>query len=476
MTQKQITKCLFIFIFFIAYANNCFSQNDSTINNTFSEFIIVKNIILIGNEKTKKHIIYRELIFHLNDTLQRDVFEAAAKRTRENLLNTFLFNFVEIDYVTDNNSHTFVTIQLAERWYLWPIPIFELVDRNFNEWWQTKDFSRTNFGINLTQQNFRGRNETMALITRFGFDQNFGLVYTVPYLNKKQNDGFRFGINYFQSKETSYNVVDNKLLFLRTNDAYVFRQFYSGGRFSHRIGHNKELSASFEYRNTKVRDTLIALNNDYLQTNTNKQELMVLSLRYQIDTRDSKSYPLNGDRASINLVKQGFGALKNEPNHSYIFVTYKHYEKLNERFNLSGSVVAKLSDGNKFSYYNSRALGYENYFVRGYELYVINGQHFSLFKTNIKYALVKPKVFTLNWVPSKKFNKIPIAFYINAYSDFAYVDDNFYAEINPLANKWINGYGVGIDFVTYYDLITRFDYSINKFGEKAFFIHFRAPI
>ena len=310
--QKQITKCLFLILFVLAYGKTSYSQTDSTFNNISSDFVIVKQIILTGNEKTKEHIIYRELIFHVNDTLKREVFEAAASRSRENLLNTFLFNFVEIKFVTDNNSQTIVTIEMAERWYLWPIPIFELVDRNFNEWWQTKDFSRANYGINLTKQNFRGRNETLALITRSGFDQNYGLLYTVPYLNKKQNDGIRFGINYFQSKETSYNVVDNKLVFLRTNDAFVFRQLYMGVKFSHRIGHNKKLSTSLEYFNTKVRDTLISLNNDYLQKNTNKQELLVFSLQYQIDTRDSKSYPLKGDQLSINLVKQGIGALKRQ--------------------------------------------------------------------------------------------------------------------------------------------------------------------
>ncbi|NNM15640.1 MAG: hypothetical protein HKO56_03190 [Bacteroidia bacterium] len=221
---------------------------------------------------------------------------------------------------------------------------------------------------------------------------------------------------------------------------------------------------------------MVQLNSEYLLPNTDRQKLLVFSIRYQIDSRDSKSYPLKGDLARLSLVKQGFGALENEPDHTYAFLIYKHHHELGNRLNLSGSVAAKLSDGKRISYFNSRALGYENFFVRGYELYVINGQHFSLFKSNLKYNLVKERVYHLKWLPSKKFNKVPLAFYVNAYSDFAYVHDNYFESTNPLANEWINGFGAGIDFVTYYDLVTRFDYSINKFGDKAFFIHFRAPI
>jgi hypothetical protein len=47
---------------------------------------------------------------------------------------------------------------------------------------------------------------------------------------------------------------------------------------------------------------------------------------------------------------------------------------------------------------------------------------------------------------------------------------------NPLANQLLWGTGVGIDFVTYYDLVIRFEYTINKQGETGFFINLVAPI
>ena len=82
----------------------------------------------------------------------------------------------------------------------------------------------------------------------------------------------------------------------------------------------------------------------------------------------------------------------------------------------------------------------------------------------------------LGFVPSPKFSTVPYAFYLNAYFDEAYVHDDQFKQLNFLSNAWESGYGAGIDFVTYYDMVFRFEYSFNKLGESGFFIHFTAPI
>ena len=38
------------------------------------------------------------------------------------------------------------------------------------------------------------------------------------------------------------------------------------------------------------------------------------------------------------------------------------------------------------------------------------------------------------------------------------------------------GYGVGLDFVTYYDKVIRVEFSTNKLNEFGFFLHFVQPI
>ena len=92
------------------------------------------------------------------------------------------------------------------------------------------------------------------------------------------------------------------------------------------------------------------------------------------------------------------------------------------------------------------------------------------------------RVINLNIWPVRKlhqFNRIPIEIYINLFFDSGYVSDKF--EIirtydNTLVNKMMYSTGAGIDFITYYDKVLRFDYSFNALGERGLFINWKAAI
>ncbi len=118
----------------------------------------------------------------------------------------------------------------------------------------------------------------------------------------------------------------------------------------------------------------------------------------------------------------------------------------------------------------------EKMYLRGYEYYVIDGQRFILLKTNLKFRLLAERVVHASFIPLNKFNVIPFAFYMNLYGDAGYVRDRQFSELNPLVNNWQYSGGAGIDFVTYYDLVFRLEFSVNKLGESGFFLHFTAPI
>ncbi len=80
--------------------------------------------------------------FQSGDTLLFSKLCAMSKLSKENLLNRSLFNFVYVDLLAAENSMIVnVKVRMIERWYVWPLPIFELADRNFNAWWQTKDLA-----------------------------------------------------------------------------------------------------------------------------------------------------------------------------------------------------------------------------------------------------------------------------------------------------------------------------------------------
>lgn len=486
MTSRCV---LFFFILFIsAYAK---AQNNDSLNNQNSfvdslpvsgigadRKFVISDILITGNKTTKPFIITRELIFHTGDTLSRAVLDAAIWRSRENLINTSLFNFVSIYDQPDANDSTLthVIVRVAERWYIWPLPIFEIVDRNFNEWWLTKDLSRTNYGAYFTKDNFRGRRENLSILVRLGYSQRLGLYYSVPYINRKQQNGLSFGFSFTRNHEIAYDINENKLRYFKDEDVYVRRQYSGGVRFTHRNGIHVYHSLGAEFQDNIIADTITNFNPDYFLNGTHEQQLLLLSYQYKLDYRNIKIYPLKGYYFDFEVVKQGIGAFQNEPDLLTLSSNFRKYWELTPRWHIAAGVKGKLSGQSFAPYYNTRGLGYANDFVRGYEYYVVNGQNYFVFKSNMKFTLIPEKVVNVSFIPIEKFKSIPYAFYLNLFSDIGYVRDRQFAENNPLANAWQVGGGIGLDYVTYYDLVFRLEYSINKLGEDGVFLHFTSPI
>ena len=161
------------------------------ITQTVSAQITVGSITLNGNNKTQNDIILRELSFEEVKSYSAAILQEKITESKKNLINLKLFNFVEINKIQTNNLVE-VTINVIERWYIWPYPVFEISERNFNTWWKEfatnnySDFSRLNYGIFFNWENFRGRNELIKLKIRKGFKEHYLLAYEVPYFNKNK--------------------------------------------------------------------------------------------------------------------------------------------------------------------------------------------------------------------------------------------------------------------------------------------------
>ena len=124
--------------------------------SSYSQSFIVKNIEIEGNKITKTNFILRELLFTIGDTINLEDWESISKQSVENIINTSLFNEANIELSKTNNSGE-IKILLVERWYLWPIPQFTIEERNFNVWWESKDFSRASIGLFVNHNNMLRR-------------------------------------------------------------------------------------------------------------------------------------------------------------------------------------------------------------------------------------------------------------------------------------------------------------------------------
>jgi outer membrane protein assembly factor BamA len=437
--------------------------------------LIVSKIIITGNNKTKTKIIFRELEFKLGDTLSQEIYLLKKKKSSENLMNISLFNFVTISDTIVNGNNLNINVDVVERWYIWPIPVFDIADRNFNTWWKTKDFDRVNYGIDVMIYNFRGRNETVDFLFSLGYDEKYGIGYKIPYINKKQTLGLFFKTEYSQNHEVAVKTVNDKVQFYKDNNSYPKSKVSLSSGILFRPDIHNSHTFELSYDRFKFHDTLLAINPDYTTSNLIDNNFLSFYYQYKSDYRDYKPYPLRGYYFDFEITKEGLGLLKNEKADYYIFkATYRKFWKLDSRYYAAIGATSFISD--ELPYFIQNGLGYGRDYLRGYEYYVINGQKYFLLKTNLKYAIVPQRIMKVDVVKSVKFNTIPYAFFVNLYSDIGYVENSKKMFNNILINRFLYSGGLGVDFVTYYDKVMRLDFSVNHKGEIGWFIHFMTSI
>jgi len=457
------------------------TTNDSIVSNAHGvapgTTFIIDSIVLTGNRVTKDFIILRELTFKTQDTLTAGKLHNKYQESRNNLLKTSLFNFVIIsDSIVRQGemTHLSVTISFVERWYIWPFPIFEISDRNLNVWLEEKNYDRVSYGLYLLKQNNRGRGELLRLFLRFGYDERYEISYLIPYINEKQTVGAGIGAGWIQNHEVPYRTVNNKQEFVKDDQKYLFTQYYSYFNLSFRPNFYQFHTLQARFNFFSFEDTLLALNPDYSFYGQKTNEYVTLTYKFISDYRDSKVNPLTGHYFEGMISKSGFGLMKDgDIEMMELLGSYRKYWELPKRFYVSTDWTGKISTNRDQPYFYQRGLGYDRNYVRGYELYVVDGQSFILGKNTVRYALVPEKSSTIGFLKSEKFNKIHYALFANLFVDAGFVDAYRNYDATDLSNNLLYGLGAGIDLVTYYDMIFRMEFSVNKQGETGFYIHFK---
>src|SRR5690554_882923 len=89
------------------------------------ERLMIDDVFIQGNHKTRRPIVLAELPFQIGEQIEASELSVLLTRAKENLQNTSLFNQVELVVEQVNRYHVVVHIELTERWYLWVFPLFE---------------------------------------------------------------------------------------------------------------------------------------------------------------------------------------------------------------------------------------------------------------------------------------------------------------------------------------------------------------
>lgn len=438
---------------------------------------MVDAISITGNKKTKEWVLLRELDFAVGDTLeQAKLMTEILPRNRLQLINTGLVSEVEFNIKNwDTEKKTVhIAIDAIENLFIIPLPIFELADRNFSVWWNemNADLSRINWGLRLYHFNLTGRGDKLKVAGQLGYTKKAELEYTLPSINKKRTLGLFFNVLRSRNKEIAYTTRDNKLQFERADNEYIYSRFRATVGLTHRpkLYFKQQLNLAY-YKHIVDDFVVFRLNKDFLGGGRNNISYFSLKYETTIDNRNLKAYPTKGAYFSGIVKKEGLGIF-GDRNALSAQARYSRYFPLSKRIFLELAASGRYAFiREKQPYFDNKALGYENDYLRGYEYYVIDGLDYLYQKTSIRYVIIDRKINFGKLMPISSMRIMPTSLYFTANSDLGAANDPFYAVNNPMTNTLLWGRGVGLDLVVYYAYVLKLEYSFNHLGEKGFFIH-----
>lgn len=447
--------------------------------------VIVKSIIVEGNKKTKTRLITRELTFAVGDTIPLSKFGKLLEDNRLRIMNTNLFNVAQLNVKNWKSGdlpvdEVNIVISVVENFFVYPVPLFGLADRNFNVWWkeQNHTLSRVNYGLRLLHANTTGQRDPLTATLQLGYTPRLGLSYDMPFVNKKQTVGLFISSNYGVNRELAILTKDNKLIFYKNSEKHIFENIGVTVGTTITPGLLSRHVIALSYSQQSIDTAVVHRNQDYYLENRNKQRYFILNYGFSHDTRDMRPYPLKGHLVSLGITKSGL-VKSDDVNSLMTSLRWVQFGKIAPK--LSFESLAKIRVdllGQQQPYTFTQGLGFSADYLRGFEYYVVDGANYGLLKNSLHFELFD-KTFDLSkyilWDMLKGFRSFPLKCYISGNFDMGYAQTSAsLAAINPLNNRIIRSGGIGLDVVAYYSWVWQVQYSWNDLGEKGMFLHFKS--
>jgi len=444
-------------------------------------YVQIDAIYIEGNRKTKEAIILRELQLKPGDTVAVADLPDRIKLSQQMVMNTSLFNKASIRTQPTplDSTHHNVYVTVEEAWYLYPVPYFELADRNFNVWWveQKRSLQRVNFGTDFTHTNFTGKGDRFKIGAKYGYTHSYFVSYSLPYINQAQTIGLSAEVSYARNREVNYATAGNKQLFFRDEDHFLYSRFRAQMGMTYRPGMRTFHQFLLSYRQNTVADSIADfLNPHFFQHGEDLQRYLSFAYQFTFDSRDVRPYPMNGNYFSVRLERDGLGFF-NDRNALTLIAYFDKYYTVTPRLSMALKTGGKASlIRGRQPYSDNRAIGFGKNYLHGYEYYIVDGMDMGFVKTNTRLKLFENHIKMGRLMPIRQFRAMPVKVFLGINSDFGYVHEPYYEVNNPLTNRLLWGGGVGLDFVFFYDKVLQIEYSMNHLLEKGLFLHINLNI
>lgn len=458
-------KICFGLVLFILFSFPVFAQ----------EYLVIENVNISGHSWTRDYIIENELDFSQGDTIILAEMTSRFQENRDRLLNTGLFNVVEInlsDWKIEEHRAR-VEIKLVENWFWYPVPVLELADRSFNEWlYQHKaSLKRLNLGIRFMHINLSGNQDKLKFTYHTGFTQKFEIDYTFPYLNHHKNLGAYLNLLYVTHKEIPFETRNNQLQFVRIEDHPLLTRFRSSLGLKYRTNKKTFHNVYLEYHQKSLSDTISQdLNPAYFNPFENHIRHLSLHYRYRFTEVNKKIYPTEGKRLILDFRKDGFG-LFGDLNHLFVMAGFEQHFKWSKRFSSGYKIKGRkgITFNGNVPYTYLSGMGYYDDVLSGYQLYVIDGLDFAYLKTFQKIMLADLEYDFKSRMPFKAFKTLPLKIYLGIHGDLGYVYEPRFAEFNPFNNRLLMGTALSLDLLIYENYFLSCAFTLNHTGEIGIF-------
>jgi outer membrane protein assembly factor BamA len=449
---------------------------EKLIDSALINKVMVGKILLTGNKKTKESIILREIPFRSGEAYTMEELVKKFEMARRQLMNTALFNNVIVASTNTGENRNSpqtgmmdISIEVKERWYLYPLPVFKPVDRNLNQWLveQKGSLKRINYGARLYYYNATGRNDKLRVGFLGGYTNQVSFNYDRLYIDKKLKWGIKVAFATGKNREVNYNTINDKQAFIKDENNYIRSFTNVHAELTYRRAIKTRHSIGFGYTTEQLSDTILKLNPSYFKSGRNRINFPGIYYNLTYFDLDFIPYPTKGYAAELSIGKSGFN--------STINVWQVHAKGLanwpiTSKFFISLNVYGGIKLPFKQPYYNLRFLGYGDAFMPGFEYFVVDGVAGGYGKTTFTRELFNFNINTPSIKKGKESSGIPIRIFAKTFGNAGYVYNPQSGE-NTLSNKMLYSGGMGIDILAFYNITFKLEWTFNSLGQNGLFLH-----
>lgn len=446
----------------------------------------IDTIIFQGNEVTRSEVLRREILFQKNDTLTF----TAIRRSQSELFNLLLFNLVKITakrfHPNDSiapvkgltkflklgqnqanlrrKSYTLVLVTVYERWYIVPVPIFDLRGTSVTQWVKNPTIANLNVGLSLQHQNFTGHGDLFSASFGVGFDPFVGVSYSTPYIFGSDKFGLGVAAEYRQLRNTAEGY--NKF------EVPIYDQFKRSVAISasHRLSTFNYYGIYAEYASINVHQDVREKYSFSTISKTGIDRFVTLSAYYNYQRMDYILFPMEGTLFSLKLSQVGFPGSQNRINYLRGAVDFRYYQPITNFLSIAWRNFTVLSTNEPVPNHQRLFIGY-NTQIRGYTSTIFNGDNLQLNTLELRAPIIRLNTLKLDFIPIEQFSIVQYGLFLSVFVDAGAAWYNKATEGSKNKKTHFDlddykyGYGAGLLIIGGYQWTSRLDFAFSDRGD-----------